>query len=85
MRPALPVGARIKQLAASARTAPAAGPRLQPVCYTCGGTAVQVDAWASWDIQAQRWELHSTCEAAAICADCDIECSFTMKPVAPTA
>ena len=83
--PGTSVGARIKQLAASARTAPAAGPRLQPVCNTCGSTAVQVDAWASWDIQAQRWELHSTCEAAAICADCDIECSFTMKPVAPTA
>ena len=52
---------------------------------TSGGTAVRVDAWASWDTPAQRWELHSTYEAAAICADCDVECSFTMKPVPETA
>ena len=79
------VRARLKQLADSARTALAAGPRLQPVCNTCGGTAVQVDAWACWDTQAQRWELHSTYDAAAICADYDVECSFTMKPVTGTA
>ena len=41
-----------------------------------------MDAWACWDVDAQRWVLHSTCEAAAICADCDIECSYAMKPVA---
>ena len=58
----------------------AGGPRMQPVCDTCGGTGVQVDAWAPWDAQAQRWELHSTVEAAAICADCDVECSYSMKP-----
>ena len=37
------------------RLEPATGPRLQPVCNTCGGTGVRVDAWASWDIDAQRW------------------------------
>ena len=61
---------------------PAAGPRMQPVCNTCGGTTVQVDAWASWDTHAQRWELHSIYEAAAICADCDVECAYAMKPLA---
>ena len=61
---------------------PAAGPRMQPVCNTCGGTGVQVDAWASWDTHAQRWELHSVYEAAAICADCDVECAYAMKPLA---
>ena len=60
-------------------------PRLQPVCNTCGGTGVQVDAWACWDVGAQGWVLHSTYEAAAICADCDVECSYTMKPVAEAA
>ncbi len=63
------------------RDAEAAGPRVQPVCNTCGGTGVQVDAWACWDVDSQRWVLHSTYEAAAICADCDIECSYAMKPV----
>ena len=64
---------------------PAAGPRMQPVCNTCGGTGVQVDAWACWDVDRQRWELHSTYEGAAICADCDVECSYTMKPVTEAA
>ena len=67
------------------RREPAAGPRMQPVCNACGGTGVQVDAWASWDVDTQRWTLHSTYEPAAICADCDIECSYTMKPVTETA
>ena len=65
--------------------AEAAGPRVQPVCNTCGGTGVQVDAWACWDVDTQQWVLHSTYEAVAICADCDIECSYAMKPVAETA
>ena len=64
---------------------PATGPRMQPVCNTCGGTGVQVDAWASWDVDTQRWTLHSTYEAAAICADCDVECSYTMMPVTEAA
>ena len=76
-----PIGAHVKEIADSARKALARGPRLQPVCNTCGGTGVRVDARACWDTQAQRWELHSTYEPAAICADCDGECSFTMKPV----
>lgn len=77
----MPIAAHLRELADYARRALAAGPPVQPVCNTCGGTGVRVDAWACWDTQAQCWELHSTYEAAAICADCDIECSFTMKPV----
>ena len=63
----------------------ATGPRMQPVCNACGGTGVQVDAWASWDVDTQRWTLHSTYEPTAICADCDIECSYTMRPVTEAA
>ena len=75
-----PIGAYVKQLADSARRALAAGPPIRPVCNACGGTNVRVDAWARWDTRWQRWELHSTCEAVAICADCDLECSYAMKP-----
>ena len=77
-----PIATHASELAAYARKALAACRRLQPVCNACGGTAVQADAWACWDFDAQRWVLHGTCEAAAICADCDIECSYAMKPVA---
>ena len=80
-----PIGAHLKELTDYARKALAAGPRLQPVCNTCGGVAVQVDAWPCWDVDTQRWVLYSTYEAAAICADCDVECSYTMKPVTEAA
>ena len=80
-----PVGNYIKHFADCARKALAAGPAMQPVCTTCGGTGVRVDAWARWDTHWQRWELHEVCEATAICAHCDIECAYTMKPVTETA
>ena len=80
-----PIAIHLKELAHYARRALASGPPVRPVCNACGGTSVRVDAWASWDVDAQRWELHSTCEAVAICADCDLECSYTMKPVAEAA
>ena len=73
---------QLRELADCARRALAAGPLVQPVCIACGGIAVRVDAWARWDTSTQRWELHEVREAAAICADCDIECAYTMKPVA---
>ena len=46
-----PIGTYIKQLADSARKALAAGlqhdcPPMQPVCVTCGGTGVRIQAWA---------------------------------------
>ena len=76
-----PVGNYIKHFADCARKALEAGPAMQPVCTTCGGTGVRLDAWARWDTHWQRWELHEVCEATAICADCDIECAYSMKPV----
>ena len=76
-----PIGAYVKQLADSARKALAAGPPVRPVCNACGGTSVRVDACARWDTHWQRWELHSTCEAVAICAGCGLECGYTMLPV----
>ena len=77
-----PVATNLQELADYARSALAAGSLVQPVCDACGGTSVQVDAWAAWHLDAQRWELHSTYEPGAICTDCDAECSYTMKPVA---
>ena len=82
-----PIGAHVKELAGYARKALAAAPRLQPVCKTCGGT---VSRWTPGrpggrlgvvGCGAQRWALHSVYEATAICADCDVECSYAMKPV----
>ena len=77
-----PVHSHIRELAEYARKALDAGAPLQPVCNTCGSTRVLVDAWAEWDTEAQRWELHSTYEATAICGECDTECSYTMQALA---
>ena len=80
-----PIAFHLTQLADYARRALASGPPVRPVCNACGGTSVRVDALASWDVDAQRWELHSAREAVAVCADCDLECSYTMKPVTEAA
>ena len=81
-----PIHSHIRELAEYARKAIDAGSLLQPVCNTCGNTRVLVDAWAEWDTAAQRWKLHSTYEANAICAECDTECNYTMRALAdPTA
>lgn len=39
------------------------------VCDTCGSEDVFVDAWASWNTEAQRWELENTFDAG-YCNDC---------------
>ena len=80
-----PIAFHLKELADYARRALASGPPVRPVCNACGGASVRVDARASWNVDAQCWELHSTCEAVAVCADCGLECSYTMKPVTEAA
>ena len=54
-------------------------PKVVMVCNTCGSEEVLVDAWASWDIDNQRWELFNTFESTAFCAECDGECSVSEK------
>lgn len=76
-----PAAANLGELAHYARAALAAGDVVQPVCDACGRTDVRIDAWAVWDLAAQRWELHSTYDAHAICGDCGGDCSYTMEPV----
>jgi len=76
-----PIADSIKDLATYARDALEPSPPVQPVCNLCLGTGVLVDAWAAWDIENQRWDLHSTYEPTAICTYCDIECSYSMRPI----
>ena len=35
--------------------------------------------------QGQRRELHSTRETVAICAVCDLDCNYAMKPITEAA
>jgi hypothetical protein len=48
-----------------------------PVCTHCGSTEVLVDAFAEWDVQAQKWELSQAFEEGqAYCSACDGEASI---------
>lgn len=54
--------------------------RIQIVCRSCGSTNVTRDALASWDEEAQRWELIDTLDNAD-CNDCGGECSLDEVPI----
>ena len=42
------------------------------VCKACGSDQVSRDAWASWDVHSQKWELESVFDQA-FCSECDGE------------
>jgi hypothetical protein len=44
------------------------------VCSECGGENVLADAWASWNVEKQEWELYNHFDSK-FCEDCDGECS----------
>jgi hypothetical protein len=44
--------------------------RYEYVCSICGSRNVRRDAWATWDVETQSWELATVFEAG-FCDDCD--------------
>jgi hypothetical protein len=65
-------------MTSTARTAER--PKVRMVCNTCGSEDVLLDAWAEWDKAKQRWRL-SEIFTAAVCGNCDGECSISEKPL----
>lgn len=49
--------------------------RCKYVCSHCGSENVRRDAWATWDVESQSWEL-ATVFDAGFCDDCDGEASL---------
>lgn len=43
------------------------------VCRTCGGQDVQVDAYAAWNVDEQKFDLLNTYDKGSHCEDCDGE------------
>ncbi len=43
--------------------------KIKMVCARCGGENIRKDAYASWDVEAQDWVLHSTYDSNT-CEDC---------------
>ena len=44
------------------------------ICAKCGGQNVLADAYCSWSVEEQQWEIASTFEKGAVCEDCDGPC-----------
>lgn len=49
--------------------------RINICCATCGSDNVYRDAWASWNVELQLWELGNVFDAG-FCAACDGEASL---------
>lgn len=47
-------------------------PKVKLLCPSCGADAVMRDAFATWDEDAQEWELHSVYDTFA-CNSCGAE------------
>ena len=48
-------------------------PKLQMICQNCGSINVVADAYASWSVDKQEWEVQNTFDKGAYCDDCEGE------------
>ena len=48
--------------------------RIQVICKWCGSTSINKDAYASWNVDTQVWELDDVNEYES-CGDCEDETS----------
>jgi ribosomal protein L37AE/L43A len=44
--------------------------RIKMVCSECGSEDVRADAFASWDVETQLWELATTFDKGHACEGC---------------
>lgn len=49
------------------------------VCADCGSEEVVKDAYASWNIETQEWEVASTHDKGSYCSICDDEVYIESK------
>lgn len=54
--------------------------KIRMVCATCGSDDVLADAWASWDINSQQWELSQTFDEK-YCNNCEDSCKLIEEPI----
>lgn len=57
--------------------------KIQMVCAHCGGTNVKADAFATWNVAAQEWQVSDTMDSGHACEDCDGECRIVERPATP--
>ena len=54
------------------------------VCAHCGSDDVRADAYAEWDVEAQKWEIAQRFERAAYCNKCDGETRIEEQSISIT-
>jgi hypothetical protein len=47
--------------------------KIKMVCAECGSDDVLADAYAEWNVAAQKWELQNTFDKGAYCNACEAE------------
>jgi hypothetical protein len=52
--------------------------KMQMLCDACGSDRVVRDAWASWDVDAQDWQLENVFDDA-FCQTCETETRLVEK------
>jgi hypothetical protein len=62
-------------------TPPPPKPPIKIVCARCKSERVLRDAWAGWDEDAQRWDLHNVFDHA-FCENCDGDTRLLELPLA---
>lgn len=54
--------------------------KVKMVCEDCGSDDVVADAYASWNVDTQKWEVDSIFDKGSYCNNCDKE-SYLVKEV----
>ena len=55
--------------------------KTKPVCSTCKSDNVFVDAYVSWDVATETWQVENTFPKGGHCNDCGGECTITWEKI----
>ena len=58
--------------------------RVVMVCAKCGGQNVLADAYCSWNVEEQQWEIAGTFDKGALCEYCDGPCRIEERELPAT-
>ena len=55
--------------------------KVNMICENCESTDVVADAYATWNVEEQKWELISTYDKGSYCNSCDDECRIVEQEI----
>ena len=54
--------------------------KIRKVCAECGSEEVQADAYVTWNVERQDWEISCIFDKGSTCDNCDGECRIIDIP-----